>query len=269
MSLTIPETVAARLRDAPYPVLFATVSGAHLYGFESSDSDWDLRGAFVAPTDDVLSLSPGPETHEVIDKHARPELDIVLHEVRKFFRLLLKNNGYVLEQVFSPLIVAGSSALNELRHIARLCISKQHRFHFFHFGCDQWKIATGSDKPTVKGLLYTYRPLMAGIHLMRTGEVESNLVRLNEVFGLPEIDDLIARKIGGEERMRLSPGELDLHRPKIDHLCQTLDEAKSWSRLPEEPQGREALNDLLIRIRKCDWKPVPSCAVLLASEPPE
>ena len=33
--------------QGPKP-LFATISGAHLYGFESKDSDYDLRGAFVA-----------------------------------------------------------------------------------------------------------------------------------------------------------------------------------------------------------------------------
>ena len=31
----------------PYPLLFATISGAHLYGFPSPDSDFDLRGADV------------------------------------------------------------------------------------------------------------------------------------------------------------------------------------------------------------------------------
>jgi hypothetical protein len=27
----------------PYPLLFATISGAHLYGFPSTDSDYDER----------------------------------------------------------------------------------------------------------------------------------------------------------------------------------------------------------------------------------
>ena len=31
----------------PYPLLFATISGAHLYGFPSPDSDYDLRGVHV------------------------------------------------------------------------------------------------------------------------------------------------------------------------------------------------------------------------------
>jgi uncharacterized protein len=34
------------LKNLPFPPLFATVSGAHLYGFASPDSDIDLRGAY-------------------------------------------------------------------------------------------------------------------------------------------------------------------------------------------------------------------------------
>jgi hypothetical protein len=30
--------------DQPYPLLFATISGAHLYGVPSPDSDFELRG---------------------------------------------------------------------------------------------------------------------------------------------------------------------------------------------------------------------------------
>jgi len=44
-------TIDPRLRRIvaaqPYPLLFATISGAHLYGFPSPDSDFDLRGAEV------------------------------------------------------------------------------------------------------------------------------------------------------------------------------------------------------------------------------
>ena len=44
----------------PYPLLFATISGAHLYGFPSADSDFDLRGVHLLPLEQVLGLD-GPE----------------------------------------------------------------------------------------------------------------------------------------------------------------------------------------------------------------
>lgn len=51
--------VLAAERD---PLLFATVSGAHLYGFPSRDSDVDLRGVHLLPAADLLGLRPPEET---------------------------------------------------------------------------------------------------------------------------------------------------------------------------------------------------------------
>jgi hypothetical protein len=48
----------------PYPLLFATISGAHLYGFPSPDSDFDLRGAHVLPIEKVVGLDVRDETVE-------------------------------------------------------------------------------------------------------------------------------------------------------------------------------------------------------------
>jgi hypothetical protein len=42
--------------------------------------------------------------------------------------------------------------------------------------------------------------LFTGIYLMQTGVVEANLVTLNEVFNLSYIPDLVAAKLGGEEK---------------------------------------------------------------------
>ena len=50
----------AIIADQPYPLLFATVSGAHLYGFPSRDSDVDLRGVHVLPVEEVVGLTTGP-----------------------------------------------------------------------------------------------------------------------------------------------------------------------------------------------------------------
>ncbi len=44
-------------------------------------------------------------------------MDIVSHDVRKFFGLLLKKNGYVLEQLFSPLNVHTTPEHAELKAI--------------------------------------------------------------------------------------------------------------------------------------------------------
>lgn len=87
----------------PYPLLFATVSGAHLYGFPSADSDYDLRGVHILPVREAVGLLPKKETVEVSGSRDGIEMDVVTHDLHKFFTMLLKRNGYVLEQLYSPL----------------------------------------------------------------------------------------------------------------------------------------------------------------------
>ena len=87
-----------QVEQHPYSLLFATVSGAHLYGFPSPDSDYDLRGVHLLPLEEVVGLKTGQETVEKSGIHDGLEIDLVTHDARKFFSLMLKKNGYVLEQ---------------------------------------------------------------------------------------------------------------------------------------------------------------------------
>ena len=179
----------------PYPLLFATISGAHLYGFPSPDSDFDLRGAHVLPLEKVIGLEVRDETVEDSRVIEGLEMDIVSHDVRKFFGLLLKKNGYVLEQLYSPLIVHTTPEHAELKAVARGCITRHHSHHYFGFAETQWKLFLKGSVRRAKPLLYVYRVLLTGIHLMLSGTVEANLVTLNEEFRLPYIADLVARKL--------------------------------------------------------------------------
>ena len=73
--------------DSGPTALFATVSGAHLYGFASADSDVDIRGAFVRPLDSVLGLGPHQDTWEVSETRDGLEVDWVAHDVSKFITM--------------------------------------------------------------------------------------------------------------------------------------------------------------------------------------
>src|SRR5918999_324072 len=197
--MVIDERVLREVAGQPYPLLFVTISGAHLYGFPSPDSDYDVRGSHVLPVRDVVGLDPGSETVEVSEVREGLEIDLVTHDVKKFFGLLLKKNGYVLEQLTSPLVVHTTPEHEELKAIARQCITRHHSHHYFGFAETQWKLFDKDRPRRVKPLLYVYRVLLTGIHLMRTGEVEANVVRLIETARLTYIDELIGRKIAGPE----------------------------------------------------------------------
>jgi hypothetical protein len=231
-----------RLEYAP---LFVTVSGAHLYGFPSPDSDVDLRGSHLLPLRSVIGLSLPSETVErKLDLHGT-EVELVSHDLGKYLRLLVKNNGYVLEQIFSPLVVLGQGFLDELRPLAKRCITRHHYHHYRGFYATQRQLLEKEQPRRLKTLLYAYRVLLTGIHLLRTGKVEANLSLLAGCHDLPWLPELMAQK-----REEKGTVELDwqYHEAQLRELEQLLDVAFQGSTLPEE-RDREAVNRFLVEWR--------------------
>jgi predicted nucleotidyltransferase len=149
--------IDAELAAHRHPLLFVTISGAHLYGFPSRDSDYDLRGVHVLPLPGVLGLDVADETVESAGVRGGVEIDLVTHDVKKFFSLLLRKNGYVLEQLYSPLVVHTRPEHEELKSVARGCVTRHHAHHYFGFAETQWKLFEKENPRRVKPLLYVYR----------------------------------------------------------------------------------------------------------------
>jgi len=251
---SVPPAIQAQLRtvveSGPTP-LFATVSGAHLYGFESPDSDWDLRGAFVAPLREVIGLVRAEETVSILEEQDGIELDWVAHDVVKFVGMLTKRNGYVLEQIMSPLVVHGGAWYEELRELAGECLVRPLVHHYKGFAHNQRQLLESGDT-TVKRLLYCYRVLLTGVHALRAGRIESHLPTLLEAQATGakfEVMELIERKREGAEYGALEPGEAERHTQHLDALMADLADAYESSALPEKLSVRPALHDFVVRAR--------------------
>ncbi|NVI87266.1 nucleotidyltransferase domain-containing protein [Actinomadura sp. BRA 177] len=238
--------MTARLAaDHPYPRAFLTVSGAHLYGFPSKDSDIDLRGVHVLPLEEIVGLDTGDETITLMWDHDGVEADAVTHDLAKFCALLLRRNGYVLEQVMSPLVVATSEVHAELKALVPGLVTSNHAHHYLGFARSQWQLFERSRE--LKPLLYTFRVLLTGIHLMRTGEVEADLTHLTGPSYMP---DLIEAKRAAEHGAlpEDAPGTSRLH-DDVAALTTRLEDERGRSDLPEFPANRRALHDLVVRTR--------------------
>jgi len=251
MTLHIDPRLAAEVAEQPYPLLFMAIGGAHLYGFPSPDSDYDLRGAHLLPLAEVVGLRTGPET--ITRTHMRDgvEIDLVSHDIKNYCGLLLKKSGDVVEQLFSPLVVHTTPEHEELKAIIRRTITRNHVYHYYGMAENQWKLFNKEEPRRIKPLLYVFRVLLTGIHLVQTGEVEANLERLNESFQLPYLPMLIARKREGDENGALAELDLILYQREFERLRGVLEEAHKASALPEGPpqEAKDALHDLLVRLR--------------------
>ncbi|EGX58776.1 hypothetical protein SZN_15988 [Streptomyces zinciresistens K42] len=241
--------LAPVVAEQPHPVLFATVSGAHLYGFPSRDSDVDLRGVHLLPAADLVGLREPEETRSRMWTENGVEMDLVTHDLRKFARLMLRRNGYVLEQLLSPLVVHTTDAHRELAELAPGVLTSHHAHHYRGFAATQWRLfaKTGELKP----LLYTFRVLLTGIHLMRSGEVQPHLPTLLDEPGAPGyLPELIAAKAEREH------GGADVDHARVagdvERLHTLLDEAQAASALPDAPAVHDALHALhalVVRVR--------------------
>ncbi|MFI8932759.1 DNA polymerase beta superfamily protein [Streptomyces sp. NPDC053474] len=233
--------------EQPDPLLFATVSGAHLYGFPSRDSDVDLRGVHLLPVAGLVGLREPEETRSRMSVRDGVEMDLVTHDLRKFARLMLRHNGYVLEQLLSPLVVHTTDAHAELSALAPSVLTSHHAHHYRGFAATQWRLFEKNGE--LKPLLYTFRVLLTGILLMRGGGVVAHLPTLaDEVAEAPGyLSDLVEAKREAEH------GGADVDRRRVsadvERLRAVLDEARADSALPGAHTAYGALHDLVVRVR--------------------
>ncbi len=240
--------IEAELDAIDREIVFAAVSGAHLYGFPSENSDVDVRGAFLPPTEDVLALEETTDTLDRTTYRDGLEVDIVLHELEKCVEMLLGRNGVVLEQIFSPLVAHTGETHSTLRKLAEDCLTRHHAHHYRGFADSRWEAYDRSGE--LKPLLYAYRALLSGIHLMQNGRVQANLPELADRFDCPELAELAATKRQGREHMEAPDTEFG-QRETFDTWRQRLETAHEETHLPDAvaDETRHRLSDLLVDLR--------------------
>jgi uncharacterized protein len=237
------------LHPPPGRVLLVAVTGSHNYGFPSPDSDIDLKGIHVAPTESLLGLDAPAETHDRLEVHEGTECDLTTHEAAKAIRLLLQGNGNVLERIHSRYQLVDTPELHELRALATGALSRRFFVHYrgyFRGVCQEHEKASAL---RAKPLLYAYRVALTGMHLLRTGEVVASLPELAPRYGFPEALELAAQKRATAEKVVLAPEVDALHRAAWPKLLAALEAARDESPLPEEPANRSACDAWLKNTR--------------------
>lgn len=232
----------------PGTLLLCGVTGAHLYGFPSPDSDLDLKGIHLASTEQILGLNPNTPPHDHTEIFRSVECDLTTNEASDALRLLLSGNGNMLERILSPMQTNSSPDLDELRSLAHGTLSRRYARHYGGFARGMRRELTIG--PTVKKLLYAYRVLLTGITLLRSGMVEPNVGILAPEFGIEnQIQDLIDRKRSGAEHAPIETSILLEHEPTLDQLAKTLNEAEVTSPLPAEAPNSVELDHWLVSRR--------------------
>lgn len=101
----ITEAIPAHLkeieREHNVKILLAVESGSRAWGFESSDSDWDVRFIYVHIESWYFKVE---KQRAVIEKMTDDNVDLAGWELRKALSLLIKSNPSLLEWLHSPIV---------------------------------------------------------------------------------------------------------------------------------------------------------------------
>ncbi len=209
-------------------IILKAIVGSKAYGLDTPESDEDIMGVFVAPTEEILGLKPIKET---IVQH---NPDISFHEVGKFMKLAIKANPTILELLFIPeyliLTKEGKLLVENRKYFLSNIIFNSYGGYALS---QAYKLnRKGNDfKRYKKHARHCFRLLQQGKQLLETGTLDVRVKNRDELF----------------EISNLSPAELIKH---FEDEFQQFKEIKSI--LPDKP-NYEKLNEVLLEIRRINY----------------
>ncbi len=138
-------------------ILLAIESGSRAWGFESQNSDYDVRFIYARAQDSYLRISP---VRDVIELPISNDLDINGWDVQKALGLMAKSNPPVMEWLSSPIIYREhTTAANILRAAGReLFDPVKTSHHYYSMALKNHKYLKGN-LVLRKKYLYVLRPL--------------------------------------------------------------------------------------------------------------
>jgi len=251
MNIRVLENIGKELdqieKDYGVQILYACESGSRAWGFDSPDSDYDVRFIYLHRTEWYLKLSPG---RDVIERTASGgELDMSGWDLKKTLLLLKKSNPPLLEWIHSPIVYRDDGFLvSRLRVLAEqeYFSSLRSMYHYYHMARGNYtKYLQGKDKVYAKKYFYVLRPILACVWLKHgLGIVPTEFIKLvNGVVTDPdlrtEIMKLFEEKRSGAEMRERDPI------PVIDQfLDKWLGEYETLEGVLKVPQEREHFTDL-------------------------
>jgi uncharacterized protein len=211
--------------------VYGCVVGSRAYGLAGPDSDVDRRGVFCPPTPLFWRLDK-PPAHLT-----GPAEEQFSWELERFCALAMRANPTVLECLWSPLVERITEIGHELVALRGAFLSRRLGETYGNYAADQFAKLSSSRARTGevrwKQAMHMVRLLMAGAHVLSTGEV---------------LVDVSAHR---DELLAIRAGELswDEVTGRAEALTTALSTALAGTRLPAEPD-RAAVEQFVVSTRR-------------------
>ena len=207
------ETVRIKLRHIEASegvrILYACEAGSRAWGFESKNSDYDVRFIYSRPVDWYLTVGRPPR--DVLEYPLDSDgLDVSGWDIQKALWLFRKSNPPMLEWLYSPTVYAERGiCAPELRRLTADYYSPiAAANHYLHMAHANFKEYLRGPEVWLKKYLYVLRPVLA----VKWIERHMNIVPVT--FGTlmtgvaldddvkTAIENLLKAKMAGEELKR-------------------------------------------------------------------
>ncbi len=183
-------------------ILHAVESGSRAWGFESEDSDYDVRFIYVRCKDDYLTLVP---KRDVIEWQLDDVMDINGWDIKKTLKLIQNNNVTPYEWSVSPIVYRTTEAWTRVARFAHEQYDLRTMFaHYLSIAKDQYaKNISSQSRVYLKKYLYVLRPLFAAMWIADRGEKPPIVFeKLSVACSETALQEIIAQIIHNKKRSK-------------------------------------------------------------------
>ena len=200
-------------------ILYACESGSRAWGFESPDSDYDIRFIYVNKLDYYLSILPQKDTIEITED----PLDFAGWDLKKALFLLRKSNPSIIEWLNSPIIYKKDKEFfQKIKELANLSFNpKAMMYHYLSMAKTNYRTYLKTDQVKIKKYFYVIRPILSLIWIDKNKIVPP--IEFEELLDKVEIEENVKNAINNLLIIKKQKRELDLH-PRVEELNRFIEE---------------------------------------------
>ncbi|MDR2661432.1 MAG: nucleotidyltransferase domain-containing protein [Treponema sp.] len=184
-------------------ILYAVESGSRAWGFESADSDYDVRFIYAHPRNWYLNILP---KRDVIEYPIVDEFDYSGWDLRKTLFLINKSNPVFFEWLKSPIVYYKDNYFyTTMEQLSKEYFSPLPAvYHYLHMARGNYREFLQTGEVKIKKYFYVLRPVMACMWIEKYKasppmEFENLLAQITEKELTGEITELLRKKKSGIE----------------------------------------------------------------------
>jgi predicted nucleotidyltransferase len=194
-------------------ILYAVESGSRVWGFDSPDSDWDVRFIYLRPLSWYLSVE---DRRDVIEPPANGLLDLSGWDLKKALHLLGKSNPPMLEWLNSPTVYREDPLVQGLRQLSTDYFNPRSTiYHYLHMANGNYRQYLRDDQVPLKKYFYVLRPLLACEWVAQGKGLPP--VKFDDLRTVADWNDSVHQNVCYLLGLKRMGAELGLH-PRIDSV---------------------------------------------------